>query len=236
MAKQTTNLPRGGMEAKRVESGRAFEDAGILHLVHQPTAPPPHPTIIMLQGRQGNEEVMWVFARTIPDNCLILSPRAPTPDGDGFSWHPFSGKLSTYDDLQEPVGSLHRFAKALPSLYEGEYSRLYMMGFSQGAVLALAYALHYPGSLAGVAALVGHMPLGAERFVTELPFADLPIFMAAGIEDDLIPLDLAAYSGDLARRAGADLTYREYETGHRMSGRGMRDLEEWWRTQLPAPK
>jgi predicted esterase len=73
-----------------------------------------------------------------------------------------------------------------------------------------------------------------EALVAERPLTERPIFMAVGTEDERIPLDLARSSAKAIRQAGADLTYNEYDTGHRINRQGMRDLSVWWSEQLQA--
>jgi predicted esterase len=85
-----------------------------------------------------------------------------------------------------------------------------------------------------LAALVGFLPLEHEALVAERPLTERPILMAVGIEDERIPLDLARRSAKAIRQAGADLTYNEYDTGHRINRQGMRDLSIWWNEQLQA--
>src|SRR5688572_10555100 len=67
--------------------------------------------------------------------------------------------------------------------------RVVLAGFSQGGAIVLQTALRYPERLAGVMALSTYLPLNAtleaERSAAN---GDLPIFMAHGQYDDIIPL------------------------------------------------
>jgi predicted esterase len=57
--------------------------------------------------------------------------------------------------------------------------------------------------------------------------------MAVGETDEQIPLPVARRCAALLRLLGADLTYREYATGHRLNSAGMADLEAWWSARSP---
>jgi predicted esterase len=35
-------------------------------------------------------------------------------------------------------------------------------------------------------------------------------------------------SAETLKTAGADLTYGEFETGHKLNSQGVRELKEWW--------
>lgn len=199
--------------------------AGLLHRVREPQSAGPHPTVILLHGRSGDENVMWVFERTVPADWLLVAPRAHIPDPRGsFSWH--LRKLNEWPTLSlfdEVVEILFHFIHALPVLYHADLNRLYLMGFSQGAALAYAVAFKHPALIKGIAGLVGFLPPGGEGSLT-----DLPIFLAIGQQDPLIPLELARTSAEQLRQAGATVEAHEYETGHKLDAQGMRDLKAWW--------
>jgi phospholipase/carboxylesterase len=209
--------------------------SGLIHTVHRPDGDGPYPTVVLLHGRNGNEEVMWVFAHTLPDNLLLVAPRALKngDDNQGYSWHPHDPLTwPTMAEFEEGVAVLEKFVAALPALYQADLSRLYLMGFSQGAALGLSAMMKRPELAQGLAALVGFLPLEHESLVAERQLTERPIFMAVGSEDERIPLALARSSAKAIRQAGADLTYNEYDTGHRINRQGMRDLSVWWHNQL----
>jgi len=80
----------------------------------------------------------------------------------------------------------------------------------------------------GIASLVGFMPRAIAEAVETARLADISVFMAVGTEDDRVPLEIARECGKAVRAAGAYLEYREYETGHKLNGAGMRKLKSWW--------
>ena len=63
---------------------------------------------------------------------------------------------------------------------------------------------------------------------------DLPIFMAVGRRDETVPLKIARQCATALISGGARLDYREYNTGHKLNSRGMRDLAAWWRIVTEA--
>jgi phospholipase/carboxylesterase len=211
--------------------------AGLIHTVRRPEGDGPFPTVVLLHGRNGNEEVMWVFAHTLPDDLLLVAPRAIKngDNGQDYSWHPHDPKTwPTMAEFEEAVVALEEFIAALADLYQADLSQLYLMGFSQGAALGLSAMTKNPELAQGLAALVGFLPLNHESLVAQRPLTERPIFMAVGTKDERIPLDLARSSAKAIRQAGADLTYNEYDTGHRINRQGMRDLSVWWNKQLKA--
>jgi phospholipase/carboxylesterase len=217
-------------ETRLVDGGHAFEVAGLLHRVSVPDDPGPHATVVMLHGRSGNEDVMWVFAGTVPSDWLVVAPRGIKPDPAGdYAWHPRGrDEWPSLADFDEAVAAVTHFVQALSQLYDADPSRIYLMGFSQGAATAYATALRHPGLVQGIAGLVGFVPEECGDAVNVAALEGLPLFMAVGKEDPLIPYARSAACAQTLHAAGAELEYHEYNTGHRLNARGMRDLREWW--------
>jgi len=93
--------------------------------------------------------------------------------------------------------------------------RVVLAGFSQGGAIVLHTALRYPRRLAGVVALSTYLPLQS-TLQAECAVAnqDLPIFMAHGRFDDLIPLPRAAASRDLLLKMRYRVEWHEYPMPH----------------------
>ena len=214
-----------------ITTGTAYEATRLVHRVRRPQGDEPHPTVVMLQGRAGNEDVMWVFARAVPANWLLVAPRAiyDDPDEGGYSWHlPVSDGWATLATFNEAVAQVTRLVEALPELYGADPDQIYLMGFSQGAALSLTLALDEPGRYRGVAGLVGFMPTVSPSLLATAPLLHLPVLLLAGTQDERIPLAKAQEAATAVRAAGAYLEYREYDTGHKLNGAGMRKLTNWW--------
>ena len=217
-----------------VNSGLALARSGLAHRVLMPGEAKPHPTVVMLHGRSGDEDAMWIFARALPKDWLAISPRGIKPDpAGGYAWHPRRRDewpaLSMFD---EAVAALTHFLQALPELYDADPDHLYLMGFSQGAATAYATAMRHPDLVQGIAGLVGFVPVESDAAIETRALRGLPIFAAVGKEDPFIPLDRARGCAETLWASGADLAYQEYDTGHRISAQGMRDLKAWWERRV----
>jgi phospholipase/carboxylesterase len=190
----------------------------------------------MLHGRSGGEDDMWVFARTLPNDWLVVAPRgvAPDPSG-GRAWVPRSRDhwpvLAEFDDA---VSSVRRFIRSLSDMYGTDLSRLFLMGFSQGAATSYATALRHPDLIGGVAGLVGFLPGEASGVIADRPLAGLPVFMSVGLRDPFIPRRYAQDCARGLRKAGADVEYNEYDVGHKLSRQGFQDLGRWWQGLVKA--
>jgi predicted esterase len=216
--------------SRLVSDGPAFDLAGLVHRVREPASPGPRRTVVMLHGRSGDESVMWVFTRSVPGRWLIAAPRGLKPDPDGgYAWHPRKRDewppLAMFD---EAAAAVARLVRALPELYHADPAGVYLMGFSQGAAAAYATAIRNPGLIRGIAGIVGFMPVMPDA-LDAAPLSGLPIFVAVGRRDPLIPPEIAQACERTLRVAGARLEYHAYDTGHKLDVRGMQALKQWWK-------
>jgi len=104
-------------------------------------------------------------------------------------------------------------------------SKIVLAGFSQGGAIALQTALRYPKPLAGVMALSTYLPiaatLAAERAA---PNAQVPIFMAHGQYDDIIPIQRAQASREALQKMNYQVEWHEYPMPHSVCGEEVRDI------------
>lgn len=113
--------------------------------------------------------------------------------------------------------------------------RLVLAGFSQGGAIALQTGLRHPERLAGILALSTYLPLagtlGAEAHPAN---RDVPILMAHGTHDPLIPVARARRSRDLLAGAGYGVEWREYPMPHAVSDAEIADVGAWLGRVLSA--
>lgn len=196
---------------------------------HQPMVKGPSPLVLLLHGWTGDENSMWIFTSRLPRNAMLISPRGlfKTRAG-GYSWHP---------EISEPWPSLNDFLPAVERLFSilssekfpaGNFSELHILGFSQGAALAYCFAAIHPERVAMVAGLSGFLPGDASEWLTPGRWHGLPMFVAHGSEDELVPVALARKSVDMLEKAGAIVAYCEDNVGHKLSAKCFRGLEAFY--------
>jgi phospholipase/carboxylesterase len=108
------------------------------------------------------------------------------------------------------------------------HDRIVLAGFSQGGAIALQTGLRHAERLAGVMALSTYLPL-AQTLEKESAAANngLPIFMAHGQYDDMIPMARAAQSRDALRALGYAPEWREYPMPHSVCPEEIADIADF---------
>ena len=104
-------------------------------------------------------------------------------------------------------------------------AKIVIAGFSQGGAIALQTALRYPERLAGVLALSAYLPQAASLQSERSPANQgIPIFMAHGRYDDIIPPRRADESRKLLEAAGYRVEWHEYPMPHSVCAEEIADI------------
>jgi len=127
-------------------------------------------------------------------------------------------------DSQQKVEQLIRreIERGIPA------SHIVLAGFSQGGAMALQTGLRYRDKLAGILALSTYLPLKStlpeERSIANL---DIPIFMAHGTLDTVIPPKSALSSRDFLENLGYKVEWHEYPMAHSICPEEVNDIGKW---------
>lgn len=166
----------------------------------------------------------------------MVSARAPNAFGpDSFAWYPVeftaAGPIIDAEAAEDSRLILLRFIDELIATYGVDAQRVYLMGFSQGAIMSLAVALTQPDKAAGVVAMSGRLlPELQPKIAAHLN--GLPIFMSHGLRDLIIPIGEARAARLALSRLAVRLTYREYDMGHQVTVESLNDIVAWLKQQL----
>ncbi len=217
-----------------------MSDLNLEYLVRQPAAKRPHPPVlIMLHGYGSNEQDLFSFAQELPSELLILSVRAPMDMGfGGYAWYSinFEADRDNFSNLTEANRSLDEidlFLDGMLQKFEPDPNQIFLMGFSQGTILSLAYALNHPGKIKHVIALSGYVnhkllktPLEASAYT------ELDIFASHGSVDQVIPVEWARKTPAFLDKLKIKYDYKEYPVGHGVAPQNFFDLLSWIRERL----
>ena len=187
----------------------------------RPATATPSRLLVMVHGWTGDENSMWVFARKLPKQLAVLTPRGPylAPEG-GYTWReirPGTLGLPAIEDLHPSAEALIGFIDDWSHAEGVNADQIGLIGFSQGAALSITLALLHPERIRTLAVLSGFIPGGAEHLLAKRPLEGKTVFVAHGRKDKLIPVAHARKSVELLMGSGARVTYCESDGGHKVS-------------------
>ncbi|MFA6541620.1 MAG: alpha/beta fold hydrolase [Bacteroidota bacterium] len=182
-----------------------------------------HPTLIMLHGRGADENDLFGFSRDLDNRLSIYSLRAPFEyEWGGYTW------FNLFDDGTVDEASFdYSRNQILEFLSSLRSQKIFLFGFSMGAILSYALALTDPQRYSGIACLSGFAPLQLEKHYKLTDMHDLQIFISHGVNDPVIPISSARTTKHLLESSSARLHYHEYPMGHEISPQCFEDVNTW---------
>ncbi|MBI2317564.1 MAG: dienelactone hydrolase family protein [Betaproteobacteria bacterium] len=113
--------------------------------------------------------------------------------------------------------------------------RLVLAGFSQGGAIALQTGLRHGERLAGIMALSCYLPI-ASKLAEEAEPAnrDVPILLAHGSEDPIVPLARSVQSRELLERQGYPVEWHEYRMPHAVCEAEVAAISAWLQRVLAS--
>jgi len=171
---------------------------------------------------------MAIFMTKLPDQFLLLIPRGLFRNKDGgFSW---------YSENLKGWPSIDAFTPAIDGLVEimanwpitapwGNFDRIRLAGFSQGAALAYAFTLLHPIRVMAVAGLAGFLPEGIETLHQNQELNKLNVYVSHGVNDRIVPISKARQAAQIFDTMGARITFCESDVGHKLAAHCYKGLE-----------
>jgi phospholipase/carboxylesterase len=188
--------------------------------------------LVLFHGRGADENDLYGLLDVLdPERRLVgVTPRGPLslPPG-GAHW--YAVPRVGYPDPTTFAATFARGSAWLEALSEETgvpLDRTVLGGFSQGAVMSLAFGLGEGRPRpAGIAALSGFVPTVDGWELDERNARALPVVLAHGSLDPIIPVEFARRARERLEAAGADLRYRESPLGHQIDPGVLRELQTW---------
>jgi len=209
----------------------------LLHCVYEPSGDGPFPTVVALHGWGASaQDLLGLAPHLGGGRYLVLSPQGGVevpigPHMVGYGWYPLSlDRLPEPAELAAAVDAVTTFIAAAMKRYPIDEKRLALVGFSQGGTMAYATATRLGERVTALAALSTWLP--PPPLVDADALRERPVLVQHGAGDDLVNVDRGRAAVEELRRAGAQVTYREYDMGHEINAASLVDLDRFLREHL----
>ena len=190
-------------------------------------------TLLVLHGTGGNEDDLIPLGRELAPAAAILSPRGKVLEfGAPRFFRRLAEGVFDHEDLVFRTHELAGFIEAASEEYGFDRSGLVAAGYSNGANIAASLILLHPGLLRAAVLFRAMVPF--EPQVTP-DLSGMPVFMASGRKDQMIPPDNSQKLADILEEAGADVDLRWRDTGHGLTYEEVEEAREWLSGALPKP-
>jgi phospholipase/carboxylesterase len=190
------------------------------------------PTLLLLHGTGGSEEDLIPLAQDLAPGAAILSPRGKVSEyGAARFFRRLAEGIFDQEDLIFRTHELAEFIEAAAEEYGFDSSKVVAIGYSNGANIAASTILLYPGLLRAAVLFRAMVPFEPE-LTPDL--SGMPIFMAAGRMDRMIPPDNTGRLADILAEAGAEVDLRWRNVGHPLTYEEVGEAKEWLSGTLAA--
>jgi phospholipase/carboxylesterase len=213
------------------------------------TAPDPRAAVIVLHGLGADGNDFVPIAHELDLGAVgpvrFVFPHAPTRPVTINGGYVMRAWYDIRDDdgarREDPAG-VRASQAAIEALVARERVRgipasaIVLAGFSQGGAMALHTGLRHPERLAGIMALSCSLPL-ADTLAAEAAPAnrDVPIFMAHGTHDQMIPKARAQRAHETLTGLSYKVEWHEYPMPHSVCMEEVADIAAWLGRVLPRP-
>ncbi|MDH5265335.1 MAG: alpha/beta hydrolase [Betaproteobacteria bacterium] len=213
------------------------------------TGPNPKGTILWMHGlgADGWDFVPIVRELDLPEELPLRfifpnAPVRPVTINNGYAmraWYDIA--MADIGRLPDEAG-IRQSQSQVEALLAREKSRgiparrIVLAGFSQGGAIALHTGLRHTESLAGILALSTYLPLG-ETLDRESSDANdrVPILMAHGAQDPIVPLALAESSRAALVARGLSPEWHTYPMPHSVCAEEVAAISQWLAARYASP-
>lgn len=212
------------------------EDLALKYLMQLPAETSKHaPVIILLHGYGSNEKDLFDLRSFFPKNYIVISVRAPysLSTGGGYQWYESAtingkrdGKKDQLDNSRQLITTL---ITQVVKKYKADAKNVYVMGFSQGAIMSYQVGLTDPAAVKGIGVLSGTIFNSLKPMVKASPELNrLRIFISHGTADERIPFNDGKAASDYLKSIGLKPEFHAYDgMGHQINKEVLKDLLAW---------
>jgi phospholipase/carboxylesterase len=193
-----------------------------------------HPVVVLLHGRGTDENDLGSLVPSFDSRFLIVSIRAPYKfQHGGYTWFDLddSGNINI-DQLIKSRDSILACLNMVKQNYPVDHSKIFLFGFSMGAMMSMVTSLSHPKSIKGVAAHSGLLPQHNQLNYKWTELSALSFFIAHGEYDPIVPVELGREAYKKLSEMNAKVVYREYPISHTISEESLTDTAEWLQKQI----
>jgi len=188
--------------------------------------------LVLLHGVGGNERNLLAITDALDPRFAVVSVRGPlqvSPDGFAFFQVHFNPEpVPNADQAEASRVALIEFLPQVVREHGFDPAQIFLLGFSQGAIIGASVTLSSPDLIAGLVMLSGRiLPEARPTFAPPEQLQHANVFVAHGIHDPKLGIHHSRASRALLTDLNVKLTYREYDMTHEITGAELADVNAW---------
>jgi len=196
------------------------------------------PVLFLLHGYGGNKSQFKDAMKVIDRRFLIVSINAPYGNFFRLSnwWYEFAisngDTTSNQIQVEYSISRLLATMDAIQNKYKFDNERIYIGGYSQGAILSYKLALLYPEKFSGAVVHSARLPVKYSIKTSTAPYEGLDMLIIHGKNDAVLTTKWATQGVNLFKRLGADVEYYEGDFGHERTEKSILQMSRWLKERI----
>lgn len=187
-----------------------------------------YPAIFVMHGMGSNELNMLPVVEGLKEQFYVFSIRGPLSQPPGYAYFTIQGFGKPHREVfDQAVNQLTNFIDYATAKYPVDLRHLYLLGFSQGAILSMTLGLTLGNRIKGIVALSGYIPGFVKEEYALKPVEKLSLFISHGEFDNVLPYQWGLESNKFFQEVNARVIFQSYSEGHTVSLRNQQDFMNW---------
>lgn len=187
-----------------------------------------YPALFLMHGIGSNEQNMLSLVNGLEDRFYIFSIRGHLPQPPGYAFFTIEGYGKPHREVfDEGILKLTSFIDFACAEYPVDESQLFLLGFSQGAILSMTLGLTLGSRIKGIIVLSGYIPAFVKEEYKVKPVDKVSLFISHGELDQVLPFDWGLANNEYFRRLESNVTFKTYPEGHTVSMENHKDFMNW---------
>jgi len=201
------------------------EDLGFVHRFVPAEDSAAGETLIVLHGTGGNENDLVGIGQAIAPGAAILSPRGKVlENGAPRFFKRLAEGVFDPKEVRSRAEELARFIRAAIMKYGLDATRIYALGYSNGANIASTVMFIQPDLLQGA---VLFRPMLVYEPEEQGDLSGASVFISAGRMDPIVPVKSVERLVELFESAHAEVTLKWQSAGHNLVPSEVREASDW---------
>lgn len=192
------------------------------------------PLLIALHGYGANANSLFKLVSQLDKRLVVVSARGPyNHQRDSYFWFNIDLKerKKVYNTLmgKESIRRMGIFIDQMVKEHNADPNRVYLMGFSQGAMMAHATAMRFPNKVKGIMLCSGGLFPGVEEMkILGADYSKIQTFISHGTADRMLSINHAEAIKKFCEEINMKYDFHFYGgAGHGINQENADDLAKW---------
>jgi phospholipase/carboxylesterase len=202
-----------------------IEDLGFIHRFQPAEESANRDTLVVLHGTGGDENDLIGIGQAIAPGAAVLSPRGNVlENGAPRFFRRLAEGVFDPKEVRSRAEELARFIRAAVLTYRLDPTRVFALGYSNGANVASTVMLVEPGILRGA---ILFRPMLVYEPTEKKDLAGSAVFISAGRMDPIVPTASVERLVKLFELAHAEVTLKWQLVGHNLVPSEVSEAADW---------